>query len=378
MSVTPVVLQVLPALVSGGVERGTLEVAAALRRNGYTALVASSGGPLVNELDACGAVHLTLPLKTKNPFMIWKNAKRLEQLIRTHGVNIVHARSRAPAWSAYLAARRCGVPFVTTYHAAYNTGNIFRKIYASVMAKGDRVIVISRFIEATIRNTYKLPTARIRLIYRGFDHTRFSPALVSAERIDKLRQSWALPAGVLVILCPGRITRTKGQEVLVRAVALIKDIPFVCVLAGDAQGRMAVLDDLKALAEKLEVADRVIVTGGYTDAPAVMALADIVVTPAVLPEAFGRTTVEAQAMAKYVISTNNGAAPEIITQGQTGWLVEPGDVLALAAALRTFFALDPQVRQQGEQLARTQALTRFSTQVMCEQTLDLYRELLRV
>lgn len=373
---SPVVLQVLPALKSGGVERGTVEVTTALRQAGYRALVASAGGRMVDEVTAVGGEHFTLPLNSKNPLTLWRNVGRLEALIRTQGVNIVHARSRAPAWSAYYAARRCGVPFVTTYHAAYNIDHPLRLKYASVMAKGERVIAISRYIEQTLRERFQVPPERIALIYRGFDHIAFNPDLVSSDRVEALRTAWQVPTDVPVILCPGRVSRTKGQDILIAALGLIKDLPFVCVLAGDHQGRSEVVNGLMRLASDHGVAERVLMPGAYRDAPAVMRLADVIVTPATLPEAFGRTTAEAQAMGRYVISTNNGAAPEIITEGVTGWLVPPHDPVALAAALRKFFALTPDERQHGEAQARTQALSRFDTAKMCADTLAVYEAVL--
>jgi len=369
---SPVVLQVLPALKSGGVERGTVEIATALRQAGHRALVASAGGRMVEEITAVGGEHFTLPLNSKNPLTLWRNVGRLEELIRTLGVNIVHARSRAPAWSAYYAAKRCGVPFVTTYHAAYNIDHPLRLKYASVMAKGARVIAISRYIEQTLRERFQVPQERIALIYRGFDHAAFNPDLVSPDRVEALRTAWHVPRDVPVIVCPGRVSRTKGQDVLMAALGLIKDLPFVCVLAGDHQGRSDVVNGLMKLATDNGVADRVLMPGAYRDAPAVMRLADVIVTPATLPEAFGRTTAEAQAMGRYVISTNNGAAPEIITEGETGWLVPPHDPAALAAALRNFFTLTPEQRRQGEARARTQALSRFDTAKMCAATLAVY------
>jgi len=373
---TPVVLQVLPALKSGGVERGTIEVATALRAANHRALVASNGGRMVAELEAVGAEHFTLPLNTKNPLKIWRNVTALEKLIRAQGVNIVHARSRAPAWSAYYAAKRCGVPFITTYHAAYNIDSKLRHRYASVMARGDKVIAISRYIENTLRTRFGVPPERIALIYRGFDHAAFNPASVTADRTEKLRTEWKLPPHVPVVLCPGRVSRTKGQDILLQALGQIKELPFVCVLAGDNQGRSDVVAGLEKIATAHGIADRLIMSGAYRDAPAVMLLADVIVTPATLPEAFGRTTAEAQAMGRWVISTNNGAAPEIISDGQTGGLVPASDPTALAAALRRFFALTPEQRHAAQTLARKQALERFSTEKMCAATLAVYESVL--
>ena len=191
----PTVLQVLPSLVSGGVERGTLEIAEAIIDAGGRALVASAGGPLVGRLERLGARHVMLPLRTKAPLGILRNAAALARLVRAEKVGIIHARSRAPAWSAWLAARRTGAHFVTTYHGTYNEGFPGKRLYNSVMARGERVIAISEFIAAHVRERHGVAAARIRIIPRGVDQRRFDPALVPAERLAALRVEWQLPEG---------------------------------------------------------------------------------------------------------------------------------------------------------------------------------------
>jgi len=183
----PAMLQVLPSLVSGGVERGTLEVAEALVAAGFRAFVASAGGPLVPALEALGARHVTLPLDTKSPAGIWRNAGRLAAIARAEGIDILHARSRAPAWSALLAARRTGARFVTTYHGTYNEGFPGKRFYNSVMARGERVIAISGFIAEHIRARHGTDPARLRVIPRGVDERRFDPAKVEPSRVAALR-----------------------------------------------------------------------------------------------------------------------------------------------------------------------------------------------
>jgi glycosyltransferase involved in cell wall biosynthesis len=367
------VLQVLPALKSGGVERGTVEIATALVKAGHRALVASSGGSMVAEITAAGATHLTLPLQSKNPFMIWANTKRLVEIIEREKVSLIHARSRAPAWSAFFAAKQTGIPFITTYHAAYNISSKPRHWWASVMAKGDRVIAISNYVANILRESFGVPEERIRLIYRGFDHAAFTPSDKVNVRAAQLKKEWGLPEGLPIILCPGRVSRTKGQDVLVKALAYFPH-PCVCVLAGDQRGRADVVAGIKTAAATGAV--KLFMPGAYWDGPAVMALADVVVTPATLPEAFGRTTAEAQAMGKLVISTNNGAAPEIVTEGETGWLVEASNPLQLAAALQKFFALTPLQRKEMEAQARTEAIAKFDTVKMCAETLRVYEEII--
>ena len=180
---SPCVLQVLPALVSGGVERGTVEIAAALKAVGWRALVASAGGPLVEQLRALGAEHFTLPLDRKSPLSLWQSAKALERLIRREKVSLVHARSRAPAWAAWLAARRTGAHFITTYHGTYNEDWPLKRRYNAIMAEGERVIAISRFIATHIQERHGTPPGRIRVIYRGVDPEGYDPAAVGDERL---------------------------------------------------------------------------------------------------------------------------------------------------------------------------------------------------
>ena len=209
------VLQVLPSLVTGGVERGAVDIAAALVAEGERGIVVSSGGPMVHDLTRAGAEHITLPVASKNPFVMYKNIDRLAEIIRANNVNIVHARSRAPAWSAYYAARKTGARFITTFHGTYNLGLPFKKLYNSIMTRGDRVIAISEFIARHILDTYHIDPSRIRVIHRGINFDVFDPATVSAERVIKLASDWRLPDGVPIIMLPGRLTQWKGQAVLI-------------------------------------------------------------------------------------------------------------------------------------------------------------------
>jgi glycosyltransferase involved in cell wall biosynthesis len=370
MPAAPTVLQVLPALVSGGVERGTLEIADAVIRAGGRALVASAGGPLVAPLEALGARHVTLPLGTKNPLGILRNAGRLAALIRAEGVGIIHARSRAPAWSALLAARRTAAHFVTTYHGTYNENFPGKRWYNSVMARGERVIAISNFIAGHIREHHRTEPCRIRVIPRGVDTALFDPALVAPARLEALRAAWMLPAGRPVIMLPGRLTRWKGQGVLVDAMAQVPDAVAVLVGGGAAHRR-----ELESRIATLGLADRVRLVGHADDMPAALLLADIVVHASTDPEAFGRTVIEAQAMARPVIAADLGAPRETVQQGVTGWRVMPGDPAALAALLRQVLALPAAARAAIGARARAHVLQAYTTAAMQAATLDLYRDL---
>ncbi len=373
---SPVVLQVLPSLVTGGVERGTIEMTQAIAAAGGTALVASAGGRLVSAITHAGGRHLTLPLMTKDPLNIWLNAGRLAALIRRNGVDIVHARSRAPAWSAWLAARRTGAHFVTTYHGAYSENLPLKRHYNAVMAKGERVIAISHFIAGLIMARHRVNPARIRVIPRGVDIAAFDPDAVSGERIARLAQAWRLPDGMRTIVLPGRLSRWKGQEILIHAMARLARPDVCCVLVGADQGRRRYTAELVRLAERLGVARRLRFAGECDDMPAAMMLSDVVVHASTAPEPFGRVVIEAQAMARPVIATDHGGPVETVEHGLTGWRVPPGDADALAAALDYALALPEEALQALGLRARQAVEQGYTTEAMQEATLAVYRELL--
>ncbi len=233
----PAVLQVLPRLVAGGVERGTVDLAAGLVAAGWTAIVASEGGPMVRELERAGASHVALPLASKNPLVIRANVARLATLIEGRGVDIVHARSRAPAWSAHYAALRTGRHFVTTFHSAYGSGSALKHRYNGVMAAGERVIAISNFVAGHVAAVYGVPQQRLRIVPRGVDLARFDPGRVTPERLIPLMKAWRLSDGVPVVLLPGRLTRWKGQLVLIEAMARLNRPEIQAVILGNGRER---------------------------------------------------------------------------------------------------------------------------------------------
>ena len=371
----PALLQVLPALRSGGVERGTLEIAEAQIAAGFRAIVASAGGEMVSALEALGAKHITLPLTAKSPFALWRNAAALTALARAEGVALIHARSRAPAWSALMAARRAGLPFVTTYHGAYNEGFPGKRLYNSVMARGDRVIAISHFIAELIRARHGVEEARLRIIPRGVDLRRFDPALVSAERLAALRAAWGVAEGQPIIMLPARVTRWKGQMVLVEAMAQLPG-DALALLVGDATERPAFQAELQARIAGLGLQDRVRLVGHATDMPAALMLADVVVHASTDAEAFGRTVIEAQAMARPVIASDLGAPRETVAEGITGWRTPPGDAAALAEALSRVLAMTDSESAALGARARAAVLSGYTTAAMQAATMATYRELL--
>jgi glycosyltransferase involved in cell wall biosynthesis len=367
------ILQVLPSLAGGGVERGTVDVAAAVVKAGGKATVVSAGGPMVRELERAGAKHVALGVETKNVFEMWRNVRPLLRLIEKEGVDLVHARSRAPAWSARAAARKAGVPFVTTFHGTYNFKSWLKKRYNAVMAGGDRVIAISHFIAEHVKTHYHVPAERIEVIHRGVDLDTFAPQSVPVPRILALAQRWRLPDGVPVIMLPGRLTRWKGQTIFLEALARLAGVELMGVIVGGDQGRTRYREELEERITALGLESRVRIVGDTNDMAAAFMLADVVVSASTDPEAFGRIVVEAQAMGRPVIASNHGAAPETVLEGVTGWLVKPSDPDALADAIRTALGLTEEQRHAIAYAAEHHARSKFARDTMCAKTLALYR-----
>ena len=373
------VLQVLPAMTAaGGVERGTVEIAAAIVGAGGRALVASAGGAMTHDLKRVGAEHFTLPVQSKNPLVMHANIDRLVGLIRVQKVDIVHARSRAPAWSAYFAAKRTGAHFVTTFHGTYSTGNWFKRRYNAVMTRGERVIAISNFIAGHVRQVYGIPVARIRVVHRGVDLSRFDAAQVSAERVVALANKWRLTDGLPVVTLPGRLTRWKGQTVFIKAIAKLGRRDIRCLLVGSDQGRSGYRQELESLVEAHGLNEIVRIVDHCDDMPAAYMLTDVVVSASTDPEAFGRVVPEAQALGRPVIASDHGGARETVIVGETGWLTPPGDVDALAATLGHVLDLKGPARERLAEKAVAHVRKEFSREAMCTRTLDVYNEVLPI
>ncbi|MHA1152308.1 MAG: glycosyltransferase family 4 protein [Alphaproteobacteria bacterium] len=373
----PVVLQVLPRLITGGAERGAVDIAVTLAETGGTSLVASEGGPMEYELKRGGVPHIKLPLASKNPLVIHRNIGRLVSVIEEHDIDIVHARSRAPAWSALSAAKRTGRHFVTTFHGTYEAGSPIKRYYNAVMVKGERVIANSEFIARHIREVYKIDPGRIRVIRRGVDLDRFDPERVSAERVIQLANRWRLSDGVPVVMLPGRLTRWKGHTVLIEALAALGDLELLCVIVGSDRGRAAYRGELEKLIARNDLGGRVFLPGHCDDMPAAYMLADVVVSASTEPEAFGRVVSEAQAMGCPVVASDHGGAREQVVGNRTAFLYPPSDAAELAAMIRKALALNASERERLAEEARAHVLANFDKRHMCAATLALYREILR-
>lgn len=383
------VLQVLPELESGGVERGTLELARHLAQNGHNSLVVSGGGRMVAKLEAEGSQHIAMSLGKKNPLTLtWLIP--LRRLLISRQVDIIHSRSRVPAWIAYLAWKslplRKRPRFVTTFHGFYSVNS-----YSAIMTKGEKVIAVSKAIADHIQKCYQISPQRIVTIPRGVDTDSFDPAQITEERLNTLKSEWNLSVSLPVatstnrydnktnlplIMLPGRISRLKGHDVFLKALAQILDLPWQAVCVGDPKENPGYATELLNLAQSLQIDHRVKFVGHCSDMPSALMLADLVVsTTYTHPEAFGRIAVEAAAMGKAMIASAHGGSLETVIPGKTGWLVAPGDHIALANALREAL-LDDKTRERFGQAGRKMALDNFTTTKTCERTISLYKELI--
>jgi len=372
------ILQILPAMgAGGGVERGTVEIADAITAAGGRALVVSNGGVGAHELKRANAEHIRLPVHSKNLLVMYANIQRLVDLIKAEGVDIIHARSRAPAWSAYFAAKRAGIPLVTTFHGTYGAGNAFKRRYNAIMARGERVIAISRFIGGHLHKNYGVPANKIRIIHRGVNLDRFDPAKVTAERVTVLAANWRLEDGWPVVMLPGRLTRWKGQTMFIEALAKLARRDIRCLLVGGDQGREEYRRELENLVNQHGLGEIVRIVDHCDDMPAAYMLSDVVVSASTDPEAFGRVIIEAQALGRPVVASNHGGAQETVIEGETGWLFPPGDVDALAALLDKALNLSAEDRAALSDKAINYVRQNFSKRTMCDKTIDVYQEILQ-
>ena len=371
----PTVLQVLPALVSGGVERVTFDVASALVNAGWRALVVSNGGPMVREVERVGAEHIQIPVHSKNPLHWRASYDALVDLIWTENVDLVHARSRLPAWLAYGAARRSKVPFVTTFHQRPDAATALKRKYNAVMTRGDRVIAISHYVAQKLLDTYGMDPVRLRVIPRGVDLSMFDPDKVTAERMIRLVNKWRVPDGVPIVMLPARVTEWKGHRLLLDALALLERGSFHCLMVGD-DSRDRVKSGLERHVAKLGLSPYVHFVGKTDDMPAAYKLADVVVSSSIYPEPFGRVMIEAQAMGRPIVAADNGGARESVIAGETGWLFAPGNARALADVITNALSLEEDARMELTAKAVAHVRQGFSRYQMCARTLSVYGELL--
>ena len=374
------ILQVAPELSAGGVERTVLEVTEAIIQAGGRALLASRGGRQEAAFEALGGELIRMDAKSKNPITLKLNEGKLKRLIAQEHVDLVHARSRAPAWSAYWAAQAMGVPFVTTYHGAYSGKTKLKKRYNSVMAKGDLVIANSQWIAEHVKAEHGVPFEKVVTIPRGVDLEAFVPTAVPVARVKAIREGLGLVDDPrMILLLPGRLTEWKGQLVAIEALAMLapdEREKLVLVLAGDAQGRKGYVERLEQAVVAHGLDRGVIMSEHISDMPAAYLASDIVLAPSVRPEAFGRVAAEASAMAKPVIVSDHGGGRETVIEGETGARVEPGNAQSLAGAIRALLSVGPLARDGMGRAGQQHIRQHYSKRGLQAATLGVYKTLL--
>jgi glycosyltransferase involved in cell wall biosynthesis len=371
------VVQMLPELHSGGVERGTLELGAFLTEKGHRSIVISGGGRLVKKLEEEGSQHVNWQVGKKS-LATFRYILPLRRLLLEEKVDILHLRSRVPAWVGYLAWK--SIPrdkrprLVTTFHGFYSIN-----WFSAVMTKGEKVIAISRIIADHIKENYQVPAEKITTIHRGVDTDSFNPALVSKDRTQSLQEQWGgAGASAPVIMLPARISPWKGHDILIKALGGLKDFPWTAVLIGDTAENPRITENLKNILQEYQLADRIKFVGHCDDMAAAYMLADIVVSAASTePEAFGRVSVEASAMGKPIIASAHGGSMETVLPEKTGWLVKPNDVEDMRLALREAIS-DVDLRKRMGQQGIDWVGENFTVAGMCEKTLELYNKLLAI
>ena len=375
----PVIVQILPALNRGGVERGTVEMAKAIIDRGYKAVVISNGGLLESQLIRMGVVVHRLPVHSKNPLKWPFIRSKLSDILRAEGADIVHVRSRAPAWIALPVAARLSMATVSTIHSKFAPKNAIKHLYNRKMLKADRVIAISEYIQSIIAKHFAQYKSEddVTVIHRGVDTVVFDPASVTQQRIIREAERLNLPEEGSVVMLPARPTSWKGHEVLIRAVAALDrpDVTLLLVGAGDGPPRFVA--GLEQLARKTGLDGRLRIATGSNDMPAAFMLADVIAMPSTVPEPFGRVAVEAGAMGRPVVAFNHGGAVESVLDGKTGWLAKPNDVDDLTSALTSALDLSQTERARLAKRARAHITKFFSKEKMCQKTMEIYDNLLQ-
>ncbi len=371
------ILQICPRLDSGGIERGTVDVAIATKRAGFNSIVASSGGYLEKELKCAGVEHIRLPLHSKHPFAVYQNSKKLAQLIIDRNIDLVHARSRIPIWCAVLAKKRCQFSLITGCHSLHDAGWFkLKKLYNRGIIYGDKIVATSNCVVHYLQREYAVPSEKIVRIYRGIDDVYFEPR----KDVEQIQQSLSLKYGVpldkKIILMPGRISRWKGQHIFLEAFAnLSRDSNAIAIIVGRVKSHQY-LNELHSFIKQESLHDRVFFIDECQDMLKLYSVSDVVVSASTKPESFGRVAVESQSLGCITIATDLGGSKETLIADETGFLVKPGCSIALAKALQTSLMLDEQTATKMKQRARQHMQQYFSKTTMLKQVQNLYEQFL--
>ena len=376
------VLQVIPRLGYGGAETGCYDLAHYLHEQDCKSYIVTSGGELIKYIDKKKVKLIKLPVQSKNPLLILINSIALTLLILFLNISIVHARSRAPAWSCYLATKITRRKFVTTFHGTYNFKNSIKKFYNSIMVKSDVLIAGSNFIFSHISENYQKflnSKKKFLVIFRGINTEYFDSDTIKKKDIDKLKATWKIEDNKKIILLPGRLTAWKGQEMFIEAINLFKksnpELDFVAVILGDDQGRTVFRKKLERLVEQFNLTQNIKFVDNCNVMPVAYYISDVIVSSSIEPEAFGRVSVEAQAMKKPIIASNIGGSKETVIDNKTGLLFESGNPKSLCDKLNEIIKLDTLTLDLMGREGRKNVINRFNIEKMCLNTYSEYKKL---
>ena len=378
------VLQVIPKLGYGGAEIGCFDLAHYLNENGSGSFILTSGGSLIKYINKKKVKLIRLPVHSKNPILILFNTIIITFIILLFNINIVHARSRAPAWSCLIATKITRRKFVTTFHGTYNFKSKIKKFYNSVMLKSDLTIAGSNFIFSHIKENYAeylKNEKRFLVIFRGINTEYYDQKKINTSDKDKLIKKWNLDKfQKKIILMPGRLTEWKGQEMFIESLNLLKkDEPhkqFTAIILGSDQGRNIYKKKLTRLVEQYRLNNDIIFIDNFEIMPIAYEISDFVVSASIEPEAFGRVAIEAQAMEKPIIASNIGGSKETIIDEKTGFLFNAGDPKSLSHKLSHIFDLDRNTLKSMGSAGRENVIKKFNVEKMCFSTYSEYKKLL--
>ena len=378
------ILQVIPKLGYGGAETGCYDIAHYLAEKDCGSYIATSGGELLKFVKKNKVGVFKIPVHSKNPVLIILNAILLSMIILFKKINIVHARSRAPAWSCYLACLLTNRKFVTTFHGTYNFKSKFKKFYNSIMLRSKLTIAGSNFIFGHINenyNEYLNKKKKLRVIFRGINVDYFNQKNISILKQEKLKKEWEIDTNSFVILLPGRLTYWKGQEKFIEALnILIEDYNvtnFQGVLLGSDQGRKVYSKKLYSLVERYSLTKKIKFINHCREMPLAYSIADVVVSASIEPEAFGRVAVESQAMGKPIVASNIGGSKETVLNKKSGFLYKYDDPRELAKNLNTVIQLSQEELKLMGNEGRKNVTKKFDVEIMCDSNLREYKKLLK-
>ena len=377
------VLQVIPKLGYGGAETGCFDIAHYLFENNCSSFLITNGGPLTKFINKKKVKYIRLPVNSKNPIIMLLNTILISVIIIFYNIDIIHARSRAPAWSCFLASKITRKKFVTTFHGTYNFKSKIKKFYNSVMLRSDLVIAGSNFIFSHIKENYKEylnNSKKFLVIFRGINIDYFDASTTFTEDEDKLFKSWNLEVEKKTILLPGRITEWKGHEMFIEAMNKINiqlgHKSFKAVILGSDQGRDLYKKKLIRLVEQYRMNDQIKFVDHCENMPLAYKISDLIVSTSIEPEAFGRIAVEAQSMEKPIIASNLGGSKETIVNNKTGILFDAGDSDDLSKKIIEFFNFDKSKIEQMGKEGRKNVSAKFNVEKMCFSTYSEYKKLI--